>query len=54
MYLADVAASSFIDLADPGTRAGVQTLEAGGLLAAGRATVILNAPVTPSEKLSTT
>ena len=54
VYLADVAASSFIDLADPGTRAGVQALEAGGLLAAGRATVILNAPVTPSERLSTT
>lgn len=53
-HLADVAASSFIDLADPGTRAGVHALEAGGLLAAGRATVILNAPVTPSERLSTT
>lgn len=54
VYLADVAASSFIDLSDPGTRAGVQALEAGGLLAAGRATVILSAPVTPSERLSTT
>lgn len=53
-YLADVASASFINLADPGTRAGVQALEAGGLLAAGRATVILNAPVTPSERLSTT
>lgn len=54
VYLADVAASSFVDLADPGTHAGVQALEAGGLLAAGRALVILNAPVTPSERLSTT
>ena len=53
VYLADVAASSFVDLADPDTRAGVQALEAGGLLAAGRAMVILSAPVTPSEKLST-
>lgn len=54
VYLADVAASSFVDLADPGTHAGVQALEAGGLLAAGRALVIMGAPVTPSEKLSTT
>lgn len=54
VYLADVAASSFINLADPGTRAGVQALEAGGLLAAGRALVILGAPATPSERLSTT
>ena len=54
VYLADVAASSFVDLADPDTRAGVQALEAGGLLAAGRALVILSAPIAPSEKLSTT
>ena len=53
VYLADVAASSFVDLADPDTRAGVQALEAGGLLAAGRALVILSAPIAPSEKLST-
>ena len=49
VYLADVAASSFVDLADPGTHAWVQALEAGGLLAAGRALVILSAPVAPSE-----
>lgn len=54
VYLTDVATSSFIDLADPGARAGVQALEAGGLLAAGRAMVILSEPVAPSERLGTT
>ena len=52
VYLAGVAASSFIDLADPGTRAGVQALEAGGLLAAGRALAILDAPVEAHERLT--
>ncbi|MGE8321278.1 MAG: hypothetical protein ACN6O3_21210, partial [Comamonas sp.] len=41
-YLADVAAATFIDLQRPDTRAGVQQLETLGLLAAGRAAVILD------------
>lgn len=42
-YMADVAASTFVDLQRPDTRAGVQQLETLGLLAAGRAAVILDA-----------
>jgi hypothetical protein len=38
----DVAVATFIDLKRADTRAGVQTLEAAGLLAAGRAAVILD------------
>jgi hypothetical protein len=41
-YLDDVQAAQFIDLKRPDTRAGVQGLEAAGLLAAGRAAVILD------------
>lgn len=41
-YMADVAASTFVDLQRPDTRAGVQQLETLGLLAAGRAAVILD------------
>ena len=48
-YLADVVAATFIDLARPDTRAGVQMLEAAGLLAEGRALVILDAEITPEE-----
>lgn len=50
VYLADVAASSFVDMARADTRAGVQALEAGGLLAAGRALEILDAEITPEER----
>lgn len=50
VYLADVAASTFVDLARADTRAGVQALEAGGLLAAGRALAILDAPVQAHER----
>ena len=50
VYLADVAASTFVDLARADTRAGVQALEAGGLLAAGRALAILDAPVEAHER----
>ncbi len=46
----DVAAATFIDLSRADTRAGVQTLEAAGLLAAGRATVILDTPPTDVER----
>ena len=54
VHLADVAASTFVDLGRADTRAGVQALEAGGLLTEGRALEILDAPVPPSERLSTT
>lgn len=49
-YLADVNAATFIDLDRDDTRAGVQALEAAGLLASGRALEILDAPVQPHEK----
>lgn len=48
--LADHAAASFIDLDDADTIAGVQALEAMGLLAPGRATQILAAQVAPEER----
>ena len=48
--MADTAAAAFIDLGNPDARAGVQMLEAGGLLAAGRALEILDAPVQPEER----
>ena len=50
VYLADVATSTFIDLAAQDTRAGVLALEAGGLLTEGRALEILDAPVQPHER----
>lgn len=50
VYLADVAASAFADLARADTRAGVQSLEAAGLLAPGRALQILDAPVQAHER----
>lgn len=48
--LADQAQASYIDLDDPDTAAGVQMLEAAGLLAPGRAAAILSAPVQDSER----
>lgn len=48
-YLKDVDAATFIDLADAHVAAGVQTLEAAGLLTAGRAGEIINAPVAAEE-----
>lgn len=48
--LSDTAAAVFIDLSRADTRAGVQMLEAAGLLAAGRALEILDTPVQPSER----
>ena len=48
-YLKDVDAATFIDPADPQVATGVHTLEAAGLLAAGRAAEIINAPVTAEE-----
>ena len=48
--VADLAAATFIDLQRPDTRAGVQMLEAAGLLAPGRALVILDAPIQAEER----
>ena len=47
---ADVAASTFIDLARPDTRTAVQQLEALGLLSSGRAAEILDAPIQSAER----
>ena len=41
--------ATYIDLDRPDTRAGVQQLEAAGLLGEGRATEILDAPIRPDE-----
>jgi hypothetical protein len=46
---ADVASATFIDLSREDTRAGVHTLESVGILAAGRAAVILDTPPTAEE-----
>lgn len=51
--LADTAAARYIDLDRADTRQGVQNMEAAGLLAAGRATTILDAPVLDVERAST-
>lgn len=48
--LADTAVATFIDLARLDTRAGVQMLESAGILAAGRALQILDAPIQPEER----
>jgi hypothetical protein len=48
--MADTASASFVDLSRLDTRSGVQTLEAAGLLAVGRAMTILDAPVTLEER----
>ena len=45
----DLAVAQFIDLTRTDTRTGVQTLEAVGLLAAGRAAVILDAALAEVE-----
>ena len=50
VYLKDVDSAAFIDLDDPATIAGVQTLEAAGLLEAGRAEEILTAPIREEER----
>lgn len=48
-YLAKVQAAKWIDLDMSDTRAGVQALEAFGLLAQGRAAQILEAPIQAGE-----
>lgn len=47
---ADLAAATFVDLAREDTRAGVQMLEAAGLLVEGRALEVLDAPILPEER----
>ena len=49
-YLSKVQAATFIDLDRPDTRAGVQALEAAGVLAAGRALEILDTPIADAER----
>ena len=49
-YLSKVNAATFIDLDRADTRAGVQALEAGGLLVEGRALEIMDAPVEQHER----
>ena len=49
-YMSKVDAATFIDLDRPDTRAGVQALEAAGLLIEGRALEILDAPVLDHER----
>ena len=44
--------AQFVDLTFPDTIAGVQQLEAAGLLTEGRANEILTAPVQPFEEVS--
>lgn len=50
VMLADVQAATYIDLARADTRAGVQQLEAGGLLPPGSAAQILDAPIADVER----
>ena len=50
--LKDQEQATFIDLDDEDTRTGVLTLEAAGLIAAGRAVEILDAPVQDKERLT--
>lgn len=49
-HQADLAAATFVDLSREDTRAGVQMLEAAGLLTEGRALEILDAPILPQER----
>ena len=46
----DIAAAAFIDLSRADTRSGVQSLETAGLIAVGRAAIILNTLVSEFEK----
>lgn len=49
VYQQDVIAAQYIDPSREDTRAGVQQLEAVGILAAGRALIILDTPITDEE-----
>ena len=50
--LKDQEQATFIDLDDEDTRTGVLTLEAAGLIAAGRAVEILDTPVQDKERFT--
>jgi hypothetical protein len=50
VWLDDVATATFIDLKRAETRAGVQALEAYGLIGTGRAAVILDTEPTADER----
>lgn len=50
VYMDDVQAASYIDLDRIDTRDGVLAMEPTGLLAAGRALEILDAPIQPHER----
>jgi hypothetical protein len=52
LFIKKVELAQYIDLNRPDTRAGVQALEAGGLLGAGRAAEILDTPVQAHEAWS--
>lgn len=49
-FIKDVESATFIDLARPDTREGVQYLEIAGLLTEGRALEILDAEITDLER----
>lgn len=49
-YMNKVNAAMYINLDLPETRAGVEALEAGGLLAAGRAAAILDGEIAEAER----
>lgn len=48
--LADLAAATYINRTNAGTRAGVERLEAAGIIGAGRAAAILDTPITQLER----
>ena len=49
-HLKDLDSATFVDLTHSDSVAGVQTLEAAGLIAAGRAIDILTDPIQPHER----
>jgi hypothetical protein len=49
VYMRDVELASFVDLDNEDTIAGVEALDAGGLLGTGRAAEILTDPVTDAQ-----
>lgn len=49
VFMADLHAATFVDVSRPDTRAGVQQLEAYGIIGSGRAAVILDTPPTAIE-----
>jgi hypothetical protein len=50
VHLADLSSADSIDLKLPLTREGVQSMEAFGLIAPGRAAAILDSPILPEER----